>query len=63
MKQYGTEQEKFWAGEFGDEYISRNDSAAVLASKTSFFSQCLRKVNLKYTVQNNSEGGGTRVWL
>ena len=23
--QYGTEQEEFWAGEFGDAYIGRND--------------------------------------
>ena len=35
MKQYGTEQEKFWAGEFGDEYISRNDSAAVWNKRKS----------------------------
>ena len=24
---YKTEQEAFWAGEFGDEYIYRNDSS------------------------------------
>ena len=43
MKKYETEQENFWAGEFGDEYILRNESASMLASKIAFFSQCLRK--------------------
>lgn len=43
MKDYQTEQEKFWAGEFGDEYISRNNSEKLLASKIAFFSQCLKK--------------------
>lgn len=43
MSKYSTEQENFWAGEFGDEYISRNESMPMLASKTAFFSQCLRK--------------------
>lgn len=57
MKHYGTEQENFWAGEFGDEYIARNDSDSLLASKTAFFAQCLRKVNLKSTIQNNGGGG------
>lgn len=56
MKHYGTEQENFWAGEFGDEYIARNDSDSLLASKTAFFAQCLRKVNLK--VLYKITGGG-----
>lgn len=28
---YSTEQEKFWAGEFGNEYITRNEGDALLA--------------------------------
>jgi len=47
MKKYETEQENFWAGEFGDEYISRNQSSAILASKTAFWAQCLKRCNLK----------------
>lgn len=43
MKKYETEQENFWAGEFGNEYISRNESEPMLASKIAFFSQSLRK--------------------
>ena len=34
---YKTEQEKFWAGEFGDDYIERNKSAALAASNLNFF--------------------------
>ena len=46
MKNYETEQENFWAGEFGNDYISRNSSETILASKTAFFAQCLRKCQL-----------------
>jgi spore coat polysaccharide biosynthesis protein SpsF len=41
---YKTEQEKFWAGEFGDQYIGRNNSPAYLASNLHFFSQALKGV-------------------
>jgi spore coat polysaccharide biosynthesis protein SpsF len=34
-----TEQEEFWQGEFGDEYVDRNQSDILLASNTSFFSK------------------------
>jgi len=39
---YKTEQEKFWAGEFGEEYISRNNSKELLASNLNFFSKALK---------------------
>lgn len=38
---YKTEQEKFWAGEFGAEYIQRNKGSELLASNVSFFSRAL----------------------
>lgn len=38
---YKTEQENFWSGEFGDEYIERNDGRKILASNIAFFSQIL----------------------
>lgn len=41
-KNYATPQEEFWAGEFGTEYIGRNDSAQILASNLSFFSKVLK---------------------
>lgn len=43
MAQYKTEQEAFWAGDFGTEYIGRNASSELLASNLSFFSKALAK--------------------
>lgn len=39
---YTTEQEAFWAGEFGDRYIDRNQGDALLASNLDFFAKALR---------------------
>ena len=36
---FKTEQETFWAGEFGTEYIQRNQGDALLASNLAFFSK------------------------
>jgi len=41
MKNYLTEQEIFWAGSFGDDYISRNDGEYLLASNLNFFVKAL----------------------
>jgi|TARA_B110000483_G_scaffold223298_1_gene281020 pseudaminic acid biosynthesis-associated methylase len=38
-----TDQEKFWEGEFGDSYISRNQSDGLLAANLSLFSDILQK--------------------
>lgn len=40
-----TEQEKFWLGKFGDDYIHRNKSDSLLASNISFFSNILRRTD------------------
>lgn len=42
---YRTEQEAFWAGEFGNEYIERNVSEQLLASNLSLFSRALTQTN------------------
>ncbi len=42
---YKTEQENFWAGEFGDEYISRNQTEHYLASNLAFFSRIFSSTN------------------
>ena len=39
---YSTPQEEFWAGEFGDQYICRNDSQELLASNLAFFANALK---------------------
>ena len=39
---FRTEQETFWAGEFGTAYIQRNQGDALLASNLDFFAKALR---------------------
>ena len=43
VPEYGTEQEKFWAGTFGDEYIGRNQGKEVAAANLAFFSRILER--------------------
>ncbi|MBN9147953.1 MULTISPECIES: pseudaminic acid biosynthesis-associated methylase [unclassified Nitrobacter] len=38
-----TAQEEFWAGEFGDNYIERNQSQEVLAAKTAMFARIVQR--------------------
>jgi pseudaminic acid biosynthesis-associated methylase len=40
---YTTEQEKFWANEFGTEYIERNQGDLLLASNLNFFTKALQQ--------------------
>lgn len=40
---YATEQEAFWAGEFGNNYIGRNVSETYLASNIALFARILSK--------------------
>ncbi|MFH1461694.1 MAG: pseudaminic acid biosynthesis-associated methylase [bacterium] len=42
---FKTEQEIFWAGTFGCDYIDRNCDAKILASNTSLFANILSKTN------------------
>ena len=42
---FKTEQEEFWAGKFGDNYISRNSGKELLASNLNFFSGILKKIS------------------
>ena len=46
---FKTEQEEFWAGEFGDNYINRNSGKELLASNLNFFSGILKKVSDTYS--------------
>ena len=41
--QFKTNQEEFWAGDFGDAYIDRNKSNQLLASNIHFFSEILKE--------------------
>jgi spore coat polysaccharide biosynthesis protein SpsF len=42
LNQFKTEQEAFWAGDFGTQYIARNQGNALLATNLDFFSKALR---------------------
>ncbi len=46
---FKTEQENFWAGDFGDEYIDRNKSIELLASNLNFFSKSLKNAGKIYS--------------
>lgn len=39
MRKYDTPQEEFWAGDFGKDYISRNEGEELLASNLKFSPQ------------------------
>ena len=44
MNDIKNEQEEFWAGEFGDEYIDRNKSEKLLAANLKMFAQIFSNI-------------------
>ena len=49
---FKTEQEAFWAGDFGTEYIQRHQGDALLASNLDFFAKALRSTrNVKTCIE------------
>ncbi len=46
MDNFITEQEKFWAGQFGDEYIARNIVNKLLTSNINFLLKALQNTSL-----------------
>lgn len=46
-----TEQERFWAGEFGDQYIGRNDDARILSGNLQLFSMALRAAKIESVLE------------
>ncbi|MDR1616335.1 MAG: hypothetical protein LBR98_04925, partial [Syntrophomonadaceae bacterium] len=52
MKNFKTKQESFWAGEFGDDYISRNSDKKLIAANINLFSKILEKTkNIKSIIE------------
>ena len=43
---YNTAQEEFWAGAFGNDYVSRNESAELLASNIALFADIFSSVDI-----------------
>jgi spore coat polysaccharide biosynthesis protein SpsF len=42
---YKTEQEEFWSGEFGNEYIGRNQNEVDVAANVALFSKIIKSTN------------------
>jgi spore coat polysaccharide biosynthesis protein SpsF len=42
---FKTTQEKFWAGQFGDEYITRNNDIHLISGNIALFANILAKTN------------------
>jgi len=42
---YQTEQESFWAGDFGDKYIDRNAGLSLVAANVALFSRILSRAS------------------
>ena len=40
------EQEQFWAGDFGDQYIARNSLERIIGSKIAMWSRILSKCSV-----------------
>lgn len=45
MESFKTEQEAFWAGDFGNEYIERNKNRQLVASNITMFAKMLEKAH------------------
>lgn len=43
MSSYKTEQEEFWAGQFGDDYTERNQGSQLIASNTALFASIIAR--------------------
>ena len=58
MNQYKTEQEAFWAGEFGNEYIDRNLGAEIVAANIALFVKVLARArNVNSVIEFGSNRG------
>ena len=58
MSDFKTEQEKFWYGNFGDEYINRNMDATLLAANLALFSKVIAKTqNISSLIEFGSNIG------
>lgn len=52
MNDYKTEQEAFWAGDFGDNYADRNSGGDLIAANISFFAKALaRSVEVRSCIE------------
>ena len=46
-KAFKTEQEEFWAGAFGNEYIERNNEPCILSNKLALWTKIIDKMQIR----------------
>ena len=55
---YVTQQENFWAGEFGNEYVSRSQGEEIINSNIDFFKKALKSAeDIKTCIEFGSNIG------
>lgn len=58
MSEFKTEQEAFWAGDFGNEYIERNNGLDIVAANMALFAKVLaRTISVKSILEFGSNRG------
>lgn len=58
MKKFKTEQENFWAGKFGNDYVNRNKDNNIVASNIALFSKIISKApNINSIIEFGSNIG------
>jgi spore coat polysaccharide biosynthesis protein SpsF len=59
---FQTDQEMFWAGQFGDDYISRNNSEQIVSSNTHLFSNIFEHTKNVQSVIELGSNIGMNLW-
>ena len=58
MKEFSTQQEQFWAGDFGSDYINRNNDEKILASNIALFAKAIQSTyEIKSVIEFGSNIG------
>jgi len=57
MKQFKTDQENFWNGDFGNEYIKRNNDVEILEGNCILFKEILKQNDIKSVIEFGSNIG------
>jgi len=59
---YKTEQEEFWAGDFGNEYVKRNQTEEEARLNVNFFTEALKSVHQPESIIEFGANVGLNLW-
>lgn len=62
MTQFKTEQEQFWAGEFGEAYTDRNRGANLVSANTALFTKIFSRTGRVGSVIEFGANAGMNLW-